>query len=239
MIDITHHQVAIPDLAEKAVGLKVMQLTDLHRSNITSDRHLKHAIALANRQSPDLMVLTGDYVSNKIADIAPVAAMLAELKAPLGVIAILGNHDHHTGGAAVAHALEQVGITVLRNQSKLLSNNIRVVGLDDDRYKHTNIPAAYREALPGENLIVLAHNPALVEKLPDRPALVLSGHTHGGQIHLPILTARELRRIGAKHYRAGWYRHGELQMYVSRGLGNVGIPLRLFCSPEIAEFTLV
>ncbi len=244
-IEITHHTFVLPNLQltsgtnEQQSGVKIAQITDMHRSNLTSDKILHKSIQLVNEQKPDLIVLTGDYISSRKEDIEPVTSMISNLRAPLGTIAILGNHDHHTDGAAVRRALERVGVTVLQNDSMLIDKHLRLVGLDDDRYHHTDIKRSLAKVVEGEALLVLAHNPALVEKLSDLECLVLSGHTHGGQVHLPILTARELRRIGAKHYKAGWYKVGKASVYVCRGLGNVGVPFRLFCRPEIAFFNLV
>lgn len=239
MIEVTRHTVVMPELHPTVQGFKIAQLTDLHRSGLTSDRLLRHSITIVNAGKPDLIVLTGDYVSSNVSDIAPVARMLSALHAPHGVYAIMGNHDHHTDGPEVVRELTHVGIHMLQNQSVLIKDHLRLVGLEDDRKHHTDIPRAFHNVGPDETTIVLAHNPALVEKLSGRTCIVLSGHTHGGQIHLPILTARELRRIGAKHYRAGWYTVGSARLYVSRGLGNVGLPFRLFARPEISEFTLV
>jgi predicted MPP superfamily phosphohydrolase len=199
---------------------------------------LRHAVAAANAARPDLILLTGDFVSNKSSDIAPCAQILAPLKAPLGVYAILGNHDYYTDGPAVARHLAELGFHVLLNRSLLLPNGLRIVGLDDDRYKHTDVIQSFREVQPDEPTLVMAHNPALVEKLAERECIVFSGHTHGGQVRVPVLTAREIRRIGAKHYEQGWYTVGKAKLYVNRGLGQVGIPLRLFCRPELALFTL-
>ncbi len=220
-------------------GFRVVQLTDLHRSQLTRDHHLRHAIQLAIDLKPDLFVLTGDYVSNRPKDIGPVAGMLQHLHAPAGTYAILGNHDHHTGGSAVASALKHVGVHVLQNQSVKLECGLRLVGLDDDRYKLTDVENSFRDVSVGETVLTLAHNPALIEKLPDIPQTVLSGHTHGGQINVPIFTARQLRRIGARHYKAGWYELGSVKLYVCRGLGNVGVPVRMFAPPEIAVFEYV
>jgi len=238
MIEVTRHTVAIPGLESALEGLKIVQLTDLHRSGLTSDRLLRRAISLANSGNPDIIVLTGDYVSNRVSDIAPVARILSALHAPLGVYGVMGNHDHHTDAAGVTHALSHAGVRMLLNQNVLIKNSLRIVGLEDDRHHFMDIPRSFVITSPGVTTIVLAHNPVQAEQLAERNCLVLSGHTHGGQIHLPVLTTRELRRIGAKHYRSGWYTVGCARLYVSRGLGNVGVPLRLFCRPEVAQFTL-
>ena len=236
MVEISRHKILVPALPQELHGFTFVQLTDLHRSQLTRDSHLKHALAAAMDLRPHLFVLTGDYVSDRPRDIAPVAEMLSRLRAPQGIYSILGNHDHHTGGPSVAAALRSHGIEVLQNRSVKLDCGLRLVGLDDDRYRLTDINKSFQEVKQGEVILTLAHNPALVEKLPDMRQTVLSGHTHGGQINVPLLTKGQLKRIGARHYKAGWYEVGEKSLYVCRGLGNVGVPLRLFARPEIALF---
>jgi predicted MPP superfamily phosphohydrolase len=238
MIETTEHTVAVPHLPPALQGLRVAHLTDFHRSRHTSDILLRHAVAAANAAKPDLILLTGDFVTNDARDIAPCGHILAPLCAPLGVFAILGNHDYYTDGPAVERQLTGLGFQVLLNRSVRLSNGLRIVGLDDDRYHHTDVPQSFREVQPEEPTLVMAHNPALIERMADRECVVFSGHTHGGQVRVPILTKREIRRIGAKHYEQGWYTVGKARLYVNRGLGRVGIPLRLFCRPELALFTL-
>lgn len=238
MIEVTRHTVAIAGLHTALEGLIIVQLTDLHRSDLTSDKLLRHSVSLANTARPDLIVLTGDYISNQVSDITPAARMLSALHAPLGIFAVMGNHDHHTDAPGVVRALSHVGIHVLQNQNVLIRSSLRLVGLEDNRYHHMDIPRAFENTHAGETIVVLAHNPVQAEQLADRECVVLSGHTHGGQIRLPLLTTRELRRIGAKHYRAGWYTVGKARVYVCRGLGNVGLPVRLFSRPEVAVFTL-
>jgi len=238
MIETTEHTVAVPHLPSALQGLRVAHLTDFHRSRHTSDILLRHAVSAANSAQPDLILLTGDFVTNDAKDIAPCAQILAPLKARLGVFAILGNHDYYTDGPAVRRHLDGLGFQVLLNRSLLLPNGLRIVGLDDDRYHHTDVPQSFREVQPTDPTLVMAHNPALIEKMADRECVVFSGHTHGGQVRVPILTKREIRRIGAKHYAQGWYTVGKASLYVNRGLGRVGIPLRLFCRPELALFTL-
>ncbi len=238
-MEITEHTVAVPFLPEALRGLRVAHLTDFHRSPQTSDDFLRTAVATANEARPDLILLTGDYVSKNPADIAPVMRILAPLTAPLGVFAILGNHDYSADGPAVERQLTELGFTVLLNRSVLLPNGLRLVGLDDDRFKRTNVTEAFEFVKPEEPMLVLAHNPALVDWLRYKDCIVFSGHTHGGQVRVPVLTKREIRRIGARHYERGWYTVGKAKIYVNRGLGQVGIRLRLFCPPELALFTLI
>lgn len=238
MIETTEHTVAVPHLPAALQGLRVAHLTDFHRSRHTSDLLLHRAVEAANAAHADLILLTGDFVTKDPRDIAPCARILAPLQARLGVYAILGNHDYATNGALVEQHLLNLGFTVLLNRSVLLPNGLRIVGLDDDRDHRTDVPKAFCEVEPNEPTLVMAHNPALIEALTERECIVFSGHTHGGQVRVPLLTNREIRRIGAKHYARGWYKVGKARLYVNRGLGQVGIPLRLFCRPELALFTL-
>ncbi len=238
MIQRTYHRVALPYLPETLRGLRVVQLSDLHRSRLTSDHLLRQAVALANAAEPDLIVVTGDFVTNEAADIAPCAHIVSGLCAPLGVYAVLGNHDYNTGAQAVERAMTHVGVKFLTNRNVRLDSGLWLSGLDDDRLGRPNVAQAFAGIGPHEPVLALIHNPVGAERLADRACIALCGHTHGGQIRLPILTAQQIRRIGSKRYRAGWFQFGKARFYVNRGLGKVGVPLRLFCRPEVAIFTL-
>src|SRR5882724_9198861 len=130
MIERTEHTVSVPGLPEELQGMKIVQLSDLHRSRMTSDRILRHAVALANAAEPDLIVLTGDFVTNRRSDIEPVAHIVGPLRARLGVYAILGNHDYSTDAHAMERALIHQGIHLLLNRSIRLENGLYLVGLD-------------------------------------------------------------------------------------------------------------
>lgn len=238
MIQRTEHRVAVPFLPEALRGLRVAQLSDLHRSELTPDRLLHRAASLANAACPDLIVLTGDFVSRSPADIEPCARIVSGLRARLGVYGILGNHDYVAGAKAVERALAHAGVEMLINRGVRLEHDLWLAGLDDSRRGRPDVARTFSGIGPQEPILALTHNPAVAERFSDRACIALSGHTHGGQILLPILTARAVRRIGAEHYRAGWYTVGKVQLYVNRGLGRVGLPLRLFCHPEVSVFTL-
>lgn len=239
MIQRTRHLTAVPALPETLRGLRVAHLTDLHRSHLTSDRLLRHAIALANAEHPDIVLLTGDFVTLDPEDIAPCARIVSGLHGRFGVYACLGNHDYSAGARQVERALTHVGVHVLVNRSVCVAGGLWIVGLDDDRYGKPDVLRAFDGIGVDEPALVLIHNPAYAENLASRSCVVFSGHTHGGQVRLPVLTARELRSIGAKHYCEGWYTVGNLRMYVNRGLGQVGLPIRFLCRPEVAFFTLL
>ncbi len=237
MIRLTHHEFNLPGLPTELDGLRAVQLSDLHRSRLTSDSVLKKAVAMALDFKPDIVFLTGDFVTVSPSDVDPCGHILAPLRAPLGVFAVLGNHDYTVSAALVTAMLEKHHIRVLVNDNIRLGNGLVVAGLEDDRYGKPDVARTLRGVKPGEPLVVLAHNPIHVEKFTTTACLMLSGHTHGGQIHLPLLTRREMRRIGAGKYRAGWYTAGKASVYVNYGLGQVGLPVRFLCRPEVSCFT--
>ncbi len=238
MIRLTTHEFKLHGLPSELDGLRAVQLTDLHRSHLTSDSVLKRAVAVAMECNPDIIFLTGDYVTASPADVDPCGHILAPLKASMGVFAVLGNHDYTTSASLVTTMLEKHDIKVLVNENVRLRGGLVIAGLEDDRYGKPDVARTLHGVKRDEAVVILAHNPIHVEKFADRPCLVLSGHTHGGQIHLPILTQREMRRIGAGRYRAGWYTAGKAAVYVNYGLGQVGLPVRFLCKPEVSLFTL-
>ena len=158
---------------------------------------------------------------------------------PCGVYAVAGNHDVNAGLERVRSALEAAGIVFLRNSNVRLSNGLWLAGLDEDLYGSPDAVRAFAGIPNDAPTLVLAHNPAQAELVADRRCVVFSGHTHGGQIRLPFLTSMMLRRIKAKHYRAGWYEVGKARLYVNRGLGNADVPFRFRCPPEVALFTFL
>ena len=207
-IEITRHSLPIDGASNLPNGFKIAHLTDLHRSSRTSDALLKRAVELTNAEHPDVIVLTGDYVTDERADIAPCGEILAGLRARLGVYAILGNHDYGTDGAMMTRALQAANIEMLTNRNVLLEGGLRIVGLDDDRLGRPNTAQAFAEVKADETTVVLCHNPGYAEKISDRNALILAGHTHGGQIVVPFLTAWKVRKIPGKTLYAGLVRSG-------------------------------
>lgn len=238
MIELTQHTLPLPYLPAELDGIRVIQISDLHRSRYTSDERLKRAIRIANGACPDLILLTGDYVTDDPADIDPCGHILSELLSPMGIYAVLGNHDVTADSSGVERMLHRLDITVLTNRNIKLTQGLWIAGLEDDRHGQPDISRALHGAPDNSPLILLTHNPKNAELASHKECLALSGHTHGGQIRLPFITAREVQRIGAGSYRAGWYTIGKVKLYVNRGLGQVGLPLRFLCRPEISLFTL-
>jgi predicted MPP superfamily phosphohydrolase len=171
------------------------------------------------------------------------ARLMDELKllqAPEGVYAVPGNHDHSKGNfSAIEKLLKTAGIKPLVNDNVRLRGTLPLAGLDDLRAGQPRLRQALRGIEPGEPHVILSHNPRLFSLLTQRNCLVLAGHTHGGQVHLPLTDFR--RRPSDMHFSPwfrGWYRQHKAQMYVSSGVGSVHFPMRFRCPPEIAVFTL-
>lgn len=216
-------------------GLRIGFLTDFHRSETVSHEMVDRAVRMVMAESPDLIVLGGDYVTwGDRRFVTPVAEALAPLTAPHGVFAILGNHDDDRDMPA---ALTAKGFTVLRDARTRLMVRGETLELAGIRYwtrRTSDIAHVLRGASP--NVVLLAHTPMrLVEAAALVVPLVLSGHTHGGQIVLPgvgAIAAREFPVV------AGIGRREGTLIFVSRGVGTVYVPVRLNCPPEVAILTL-
>ncbi len=253
-IEVKRLQIQLPALPEAFNGMNVVQLSDIHLDEFTEPFLLRHAIDQINRLQPEVVLLTGDYVSFELSsrrrsvDSAwKCASMLNELECKQRY-AILGNHDAMLGEQEVTEALTANKITVLNNGFLPLERQrqrIWLVGLDDPVCGRPDpdraIPASIRY-VPNEPIIVMCHAPDFADSLATHPAgrsvaLMLSGHTHGGQVRLPFVGALDLPP-GGKKYVEGWFRVGEMQLYVNRGIGTIGVPFRFDCPPEITSITL-
>ncbi len=220
-------------------GLRVAQLSDIHVGEVTPPGRIRAAVEMANAFEPDLVVLTGDYLSRNRNGLGLLRKQLAGLEAP--AVAVLGNHDHYVDAPATARVLEGLGCAVLRNQHTVLRLRgapFAVVGVDDLRTRHAD-PARALRGVPRGSRLVLAHGPRTADLLAGvgEPLLVLSGHTHGGQINLPIVTGLFLAAVRETYVR-GRYLVGPVQLYVNRGIGNTAFRLRLGSDPEVTLATL-
>lgn len=246
--DITRQSITIRKLPREFRGFRIAQLSDIHHSPFLSEAEIAEAARRANELKPDLVVLTGDYVSHSQEYIPGCARALGLLRAPHGVHAILGNHDHWTDGEMMAAALREQGVNVLINQSVKIERkgaHLRLAGIDDLMVGRDDLDAALAGTFRSETRILLAHNPAIIRKAARAGVdLMLSGHTHGGQINWRMLVGREDRPFGrwlrrpSRRMMRGYARFGETQLYVNRGLGTVIVPLRYGCSPEITLLEL-
>ncbi len=235
--EITETVIRLRRLSDAHEGLRIVHLTDIHLSLFTPIEEVQRAVDLANRMRPDVIALTGDYVTLSSSYIWPAARALGKLRARLGVFAVLGNHDFRVDADEVTRALRAQRIRVLRNSHHALragGETLWLVGVDDLWFSSDDLPAAMRSIPPHDPKILLCHNPEGIG-----PAarlgidLMLSGHTHGGQIRLPLLRSLYRSKPGER-FVAGWNQLGETQIYVSRGIGKVVVPVRVACPPEIS-----
>jgi uncharacterized protein len=244
---VTKHEVSIARLDPRHDGVRIAQLSDIHVGNLTPESHIRAAIDAANAAEPDLIVLTGDYVCWRRAEVAMAEAQLAGLKAPR-VLAVLGNHDYFVWGSGVRGALERNGYEVLRNQTTIAQVRgapLPIVGVDDPVTRHDDLDAAFAGAPEELARVVLCHAPDRAPALAQRGAdLVLSGHTHGGQIYIKGITDRIMKRVGL-NFRRGMYDVGDkarrsTKLYVTPGVGFSGVTRRAGegTHAEVAVFTL-
>lgn len=228
---VTEHEIRIVGLDPRHDGVRIAQLSDIHVGNLTPPSHIRAAITAANNAKPDLILLTGDYVCWKRSEVAQAEEQLAGLQAPR-VLAVLGNHDYFVWGAGVRSALERNGYEVLRNQTTIASVRgapLTLVGVDDPVTRHDDLDAAFAGAPQGPR-IVLCHAPDRAPQIAARGAdLIMSGHTHGGQMFVKGITDRIMKSVGLK-FRRGFYEVGEgaakSQLYVTPGVGFSGVTRR-------------
>jgi len=230
----------LPGLDPRHDGLRVAQLSDLHVGPRTPPQRIRAAIDEADGFRPDLVVLTGDYVSRSRAEVAQVREQLGGLSAP--AVAVLGNHDHWVDAEGTVASLEFLGYDVLRNQHTTLSLRgapFTVVGVDDLLTRHADPHRALAGTSRGSRL-VLAHGPKTADLLrgSGEPLLCLSGHTHGGQVSVPFLTPLVLHALMREPYARGLFRLGEVQLYVNRGVGDSALGMRVNSPPEVTLITL-
>jgi len=240
-IEVTEHRIRLNALPESFRGLRIVQLSDIHHGLFLPFHAVLDAVEMANRLQPDVIALTGDFVTYSRAYIEPVAAILGTLRARHGVFAVLGNHDFRVDAAEVTRALHRHGVEVLRNrhtQLRSAGQSLPIAGIDDLWYG-ADLPRALRGIRPGAPTILLSHNPKIIRRAAHyQVGLVLSGHTHGGQINLPFAGTVFGRSPERMRYKSGWDRLGPTQIYVSRGIGTVVLPVRVRCPAEIPQFHL-
>ncbi|OLE53402.1 MAG: hypothetical protein AUG51_13305 [Acidobacteria bacterium 13_1_20CM_3_53_8] len=239
--EVTETDIFIRDLPDGFDGFRITQVSDIHHSRIVGIEEVRRVVELAQATRPDLIALTGDYTTAYRRYIEPCAEALGALSAPEGVWAVLGNHDHNTDPRLTALSLEKKQINVLNNantQIKRGGDVLQLAGIDDWSWAGADWPRASYGMDVKKTSVLLSHQP-IVFDLPEAKnfSLILSGHTHGGQVSLPILGA--LARFGKEmKYIRGLYQRDGTQLYVSRGTGTIGLPVRLGARPEIAVLKL-
>lgn len=234
-------QVRIPlnTLPSYLNGLRIIFLSDLHRGPQVDLLHIRRAVQMAREAAPHLVLLGGDFVTRSATYADSCAQELASLQVPLGVYACLGNHDYWTGPDTVAGALSRAGVRVLRNEGVEVVDGLWVAGLDDVWEGRPSLDMALKGVPAGATTVLMVHEPDYADEVvaDGRVKLIVSGHTHGGQVRLPLLGPPILPYLGQR-YPAGLYTLGDMTLYVSRGVGLISPPVRFNCRPEVTLLTL-
>jgi len=237
------HKLALPQFPIEAAPLKIAFLSDLHLGPTSGRNAARQAWKIARESRPDVLLLGGDFL---YADERGLPTLLRELQRwkhdapPAGMYACLGDHDYQTGADTLVMALEACGVRVLINESVELPHpwrGVYIAGVDDERHGEAHPDEALLDVPRGSCTILLAHSPDVCEhEAVQRCALTLSGHTHGGQICWSNREAIGLSSQWSKTYPWGLHRHAGNWVFVSRGVGTTGLPLRLFSPPDVAVF---
>ena len=244
--EITRRTLYFDNLPPGLEGLKILHLSDVHAGIHMRLEKMQRLVAQANALAPDLVLQTGDMIDISPSFIPDYVRAFRDLSAPLGVITGLGNHDHYTGTAEVIKGVQDAGQTLVRSGNHLIERNgatLAILGVDDpldwrfDDPQAAEVSEVDRAAPPDTFKILMAHRPGAWDaaKLHNIP-LTLSGHIHGGQFYLPVVGWSAGRLI--TKYVMGHFQEGASQLYVSRGIGVVGVPIRVFVPPEMELFEL-
>lgn len=248
------HTLDIAGLHPALEGLRIVQVTDMHLWP-TPEEYLREHLAAVMQRRPGLIVLTGDFVSRaNTRYLDALEQLIGMLSAPRGVFAVMGNHEYgvsnwvpgrEPGGFAwyadeITRRLSRLGVVVLRNASATIEHGggtLQVAGLDDLWCHRCDAAAAFAGIDPAHPCLTLVHNPDAIDLLRDRPTqAILCGHTHGGQVRLPLIGA-PLLPVRNRQFASGLFRLGPQWLYVSRGLGFIR-QVRFNCPPELTELTL-
>jgi hypothetical protein len=249
--EITHRTFPIRNLPDAFQGFRIVQMSDIHLKEYTEAFFLERMVAETNALAPDLVLITGDYISRgplpfpsawKAAGLC--AEILSTLTAPQR-FGVLGNHDVNVGAEHIIAPLETHGTPILVDSYTPIERGrdiLWIAGADDAGTRNPDLNFAI-PANPRAPVLLMCHEPDYIDTIIDHPRfpfvdLMLSGHSHGGQICLPFIGPLVLPPMGQK-YIEGLFRFGHMQLYVNRGIGTVGLPFRLNCPAELTHITLV
>ena len=233
----------LPRLPSALAGLRLTQISDVHSSPYLTQRDIEDVVARINAGNPDLVIMTGDFVSISLRFLDPCLKALASLRPRHGIFACLGNHDYYVGSDEVRAGLEKIGVSVLVNASETLQiglGKLNVAGVDDLWEGQPDFEQALRDTDSTAPTLLMSHNPNVFPLSANLQVdLTLAGHTHGGQVAVNLLGGTYSLVHLAYHYVSGLYRRGHAQLYVNRGIGTIGPPVRINAPPEITELRLL
>ena len=230
-------------------GLKIAVISDLHGgAPFITTAKIDQVVAMTNAAHPDLILLTGDYVIQNVVGghrmpITTIVVHLKRLAAPMGVYAVLGNHDNWVDGPGITRAFERGGIPVLENaplQFKRGSAVVTLIGVGDHYSGYSHVAEALAGVPPTAQALCFTHSPDVFPELPKICALTVAGHTHGGQVWLPILGRIAVARqsIYGQRYAIGVVRENGKTLFVSPGIGTSALPVRFMVPPEVSLVTI-
>ena len=244
IITVNHYTIPVPKLPHEFHGMRVIHLTDLHYGPLMPLDILAKVIHKTNELEKDIVLCTGDYVRGAAAaqKIDGIWSVMTQLRAPEGVYTVLGNHDHWASTEQSLHCLNSSGHINLRHKAVPLSRNgttLWLGGAGDLWEDHVNLDQVLKDVPNDACRIVLAHNPDTADTdYTTRVDLMISGHTHGGQVKIPLI-GTPILPVNNKAYTSGFIRSPKTNVFISRGIGWAGIPLRFNCFPEIAILSMV
>lgn len=237
------YDLPLVNLPDSLIGKTVVQLSDFHRGCGQTDPLIEEAVAQTNALEPDYILLTGDFVDRHKRDITPAVNLVRKLRAKQGIFGVLGNHDYYSDAGLIRNGLEAVGIEMLQNRAVEAAPGFWLAGIDDLLEGAPKLDAALKPIPHETAAILLAHNPNTLDRIaPTHPLVILSGHTHGGQIVLPFPPPSWVCRYHLNtRFVHGWYQRGRARMYVNRGIGVTGwgpYARRIHCPSEITVLHL-
>jgi predicted MPP superfamily phosphohydrolase len=244
---VNHTDLELPRWPPGAPPLRVALLSDLHvGSPHWSASRIRALVERSNAEKPDIVLLAGDYMIDRVLGGTKVgheeiADALSGLHAPGGVVAVLGNHDWWNDGLRMRRALESRGIVVLENETHTFAHrgmHYAIAGLADAITRHPEPAETFAQSPTDVPIIALTHEPDLFPSIDDRPAITLAGHTHGGQVRLPLLGRLIVPSAFGQRYAAGHVVEGGRHLFVTTGVGTSILPVRFAVPPEIAILTL-
>jgi predicted MPP superfamily phosphohydrolase len=246
---VVRRTIVLPNLHNTFRGTRIAFIADVHHGPFVPLAYIRHVVSMANHLKPDITLLAGDYVHGHHSYIEPGIKELGKLKAALGRFAVRGNHDNHsyhdghTYAPTSTLALADAGLPDLSNAGIWLErggSRLRICGVGDLWTDRQNLGSALGDATERDAVILLSHNPDFAETIRDpRVGLVLSGHTHGGQVVVPGLGAPIVPSRYGQKYLYGLVRAPSCQVFITRGVGTVTPPARFLCRPEVVLITLV
>lgn len=240
--EVTRPTVSVPNLPASFDGLRIAFITDLHHGPYTGLPFITSVVRATQVLNPDLILLGGDYCLREGKYIRPCLEVLKSLSAPLGVYGVLGNHDYTHGLEETQRELRRAGVEELTNGGVWVrrgNDRVRLAGVDDLWWGKPDAGVAIGDVKAEDAVVLLSHNPDYCETLRDpRVGLVLSGHTHGGQVRVPGMRNPFIPSRYGEKYSHGLVDAPSCRVYVSRGLGATGMPVRYNCPPELTLVTL-